>query len=212
MDVIIEGKITEEEKLDEILRTCTEIKSVSNPILRINDNATNVQGRIGFSQGGYIIGGKIQESGEVGYDAIRKLLSVTDGNYAILDPLNKHFGDINQSLWLKVDKILPLVPNLPENPEGLIDKHPQEELRKSVESESLQKTLEGKKSTVDDPNKTKPDPQTVTVTTKSASRKLDMGNWRLFRMSLLVVAFFAIVLGLAVNIGTITKFVLGLFG
>lgn len=211
MDVIIEGKITKDSKMDEILRTCTEIKSV-NPILRINDNESSLQGRIGLSQGGYIIGGKVPDTGEIGYEAIRKLLAVVDGNYAILDPGNKHFGDVNQSLWLKVDKILPLLPDLPDKSDGLVDKHPQEELRKSAEHQSLHSTLESKKTVVEDEPTGKSDSQPVTVDATSPSRKIDMGNWRLFRWSLVVVAFFAVVLGLAVNIGSITKFVLGLFG
>ncbi|MBZ0188958.1 MAG: hypothetical protein K8F91_22125, partial [Candidatus Obscuribacterales bacterium] len=118
MDVIIEGKINSEEGVDEVLRTCAEIKSVKTPILRINDNLSELQGRIAFSQGGYIIGAKVSATGEVGYEAVRKLLMVSEGNYAILDPLRKHIAEVNQSLWIKVDKLVPLLPNLPESPEG----------------------------------------------------------------------------------------------
>ena len=207
MDVIIEGKITEDERIDEILRTCAEIKSVQTPVLRINDDTSGLQGRIGFSQGGYIIGGKIVPSGENGYEAVRKLLRVTAGNYAILDPLKKHITDVNQSLWLKVDKVVPLLPNLPENPEGLVDPHPQDVARKATgQLEPLQKFEPEEKK--DPLEKEAP----VTVTAKSKSRKFNLGSWRIFRAGLCIFAGFAIVLSVFVYHAELIGFFNTLFG
>lgn len=207
MDVIIEGKITAEEGLDEILKTCAEIKSVNTPILRINDSNSDLSGRIGFSQGGYIIGGKIMPDGETGYAAIRKLLGVSDGNYAILDPLRKQVSDCNQSLWIKVEKIVPLVPNLPENPEGLIDPHPHESLKISQSKIELPKpgTFEKKK---DEGAEVAP----VTVNAKSASRKFNLGFWRVFRAGMLILIGFTVVLSAALYRVQIIDFFKGLFG
>jgi len=192
VDVIIEGKITQEEGIDEVLRTCAEIKSVKTPILRINDNDSDLQGQIAFSQGGYIIGGKIAQSGEIGYEAVRRLLMIDDGNYAILDPLRKHITDVNQSLWIKVDKLVQLLPNLPENPDGLLDKQP--EIQHSQKAgqvdlgSNLPMSLETKK-TEDDIAR----PVVATVK-ESKSRKFNLGMWRIVKAGLLIIVGFTTVL------------------
>lgn len=211
MDVIIEGKITEEEGIDEVLRTCAEIKSVKTPILRINDNGSELQGQIAFSQGGYIIGGKVNQTGEVGYSAIRRLLTIADGNYAILDPLRKHITDVNQSLWIKVDKLVPLLPNLPENPEGLLDKQP-EVVHTSMKSNQVDfgggfvtpsVTETGTQEEV------APSPL-ATFTPKAKSRKFNLGLWRLLRAGFVIIVGFTAVLGGFIYHSEIITFVTGL--
>lgn len=191
MDVIIEGKITEEEGIEEVLRTCAEIRSVKTPILRINDNGSDLQGQIAFSQGGYIIGGKINQSDEIGYDAVRRLLMINNGNYAILDPLRKHITDVNQSLWIKVDKVVPLLPHLPENPEGLLDKQP--EIQHSQKSgqvdlgSNLPMSLDGRKVEED------AHPPVATVK-QSKARKFNLGTWRIIRAGLVIIVGFTAIL------------------
>ena len=120
MDVIVEGKITAEEGMDEVLQTVIDLKSVANPILRVNCLDERIQGKIAFGQGGFILGGKIEETGEVGFPAIRRLLLVQNGNYAILDPGRQQFPDINQTLWIEAARLIQLMPNLPETMEVLL--------------------------------------------------------------------------------------------
>lgn len=197
MDVIIEGKITSEEGVDEVLRTCAEIKSVNTPILRINDNTSELQGRIAFSQGGYIIGAKIANTGEMGYDAVRKLLLVSDGNYAILDPLRKHITEVNQSLWIKVDKLVALLPNLPESSEGLVDPHPDRIEASIVRPKTGQIDISGAFAQAAVEDRAAPvdkGPAPVVVDAKSRSRRFNIGAWRVFRAGLVIIAVFALVL------------------
>lgn len=190
MDVIIEGKITSDEGMGEVLKTCTEIKSVKTPILRVNNGDSDLQGQIAFSQGGYIIGGKISQTGETGYEAIRKLLTIVEGNYAILDPLRKHITDVNQSLWLKVDKVVPLLPNLPENPDGLLDKQP-EVVSTSIRKDSQQVDIgAGLTTTLEEPVP----PTTVTIRPLAKSRKFNIGAWRILRAGLVIILGFAALL------------------
>jgi len=173
--------------MDEVLKTCAEIKSVKTPILRVNDNGSELQGQIAFSQGGYIIGGKISQTGETGYEAIRKLLRIVDGNYAILDPLRKHITDVNQSLWLKVDKVVPLLPDLPDNPDGLLDKAPE------VVATSLRKDGQvdiGAGFVPPAPEEISP-ATTVTIPPKSKSRRFNLGLWRIIRAGLVIILGFA---------------------
>ncbi len=213
MDVIIEGKITKEEGIDEVLRTCAEIKSVKTPILRINDNGSELQGQIAFSQGGYIIGGKVNQTGEVGYSAIRRLLTIADGNYAILDPLRKHITDVNQSLWIKVDKLVPLLPNLPENPEGLLDKPP-EVVHTSLKSNQVDiggGFVTPTPAVTDTGSQDESAlPPLATVTPKAKSRKFNLGTWRLLRAGFVIIAGFTAVLGGFIYHSEIISFVTGL--
>lgn len=209
MDVIIEGKITSEEGVDEVLKTCAEIKSVKTPILRINDNGSELQGQIAFSQGGYIIGGKVNQTGEVGYAAVRKLLMIEDGNYAILDPLRKHITDVNQSLWIKVDKLVPLLPNLPESPEGLLDKQP--EVAQTIHHKTGQVDIaSGLPSNLDknDDLYVAPAP----VTPKNKSRKFNLGAWRIFRAGMLIIMGFTSMLAAFTYRDEVIQFFNKIFG
>ncbi len=172
MDVIVEGKITKEETITDILRTCSEIPSIKTPILRINDSSSDVQGRIAFSQGGYILGAKVNPSGETGWAAIRRLVKIQDGNYAVLDPMRKRVTELNQSLWIKTDKLLALMPNLPDDPSGLID--PQE-------SEAVSETLRPK-------DVEQQGEQTLILKReKSKSRQYNAGAWSFARMLIFLI-------------------------
>ncbi|PWT98812.1 MAG: hypothetical protein C5B53_06230 [Candidatus Melainabacteria bacterium] len=124
MDVIVEGKITAEEGVDEVLQTIIDLKTVANPVLRINCLDARFQGKIGFAQGGFILGAKIDETGELGYPAVRRLLMVRNGNYAILDPEKQVVQDINQTLWLDAEKVIQVLPDMPQLPDGLVGAHP----------------------------------------------------------------------------------------
>lgn len=196
MDVIIEGQITESEGMDEVLQTVAELKSVQTPILRINEEGTDLQGRIAFSQGGYIIGAKVNITNEVGYPALRKLLLVKTGNYAILDPLRRSIAELNQSLWIKAEKLVDLLPNLPDTPDGLMDAHP---IEREVGSVARPKTgqidltvpLE-KEFNEQGEQINKPPTQ---VSTKAKARKFDLGVWRAMKFVLAAVLTIAVAFG-----------------
>lgn len=120
MDIVIEGIITKEEGMNEVIDTLIHLKSVPSALLRISCKEEGLQGRIGFGPGGYILGGCIEETGEVGYSAVKKLLSVKSGNYAVLDMTHEHVPEVNQTLWIKGEKILEIWPNLPDLPDSLL--------------------------------------------------------------------------------------------
>jgi hypothetical protein len=125
VDIIIEGQITTDEGMGEVLQTVIDLKNLTNPILRLTSNVGELQGRVSFSKG-HILGGRINNTDEVGYPAIRKLFSITNGNYAILDPGRAHQNEVNQSLWIEAEKLIALLPNLPAAPDGLMDVNPDE--------------------------------------------------------------------------------------
>lgn len=173
MDIIIEGKITPEEGMSEVIQTVIDLKNLQNPILRISSSDSDLQGRVSFSSG-HILGGRINNSDETGYPAIRKLLSITDGNYAILDPGRQHITDVNQTLWIEANKVVQMLPNLPQTPEVLMDMNAEysAELKPRVANMDLKagKVDDGEKPTVTD--------------VKSKARSFDQGTWFFFKLFL----------------------------
>jgi hypothetical protein len=130
LDVIVEGKITSEEPMKDVIETVVDLKNFQHLVLRISASGVDLEGRIAFSHGGYILGGKINNSDECGYSAIYKLLSVKTGNYAILDPGPQQIADINQTLWILSDRVKERLPNLPITPAGLFDADPEHALER----------------------------------------------------------------------------------
>ena len=76
MDVIVEGKITSEEPMKDVIETLADLKNFPHLVLRVSASEAELEGRIAFSHGGYILGGRINNSDESGYAAIQKLLSI----------------------------------------------------------------------------------------------------------------------------------------
>jgi hypothetical protein len=130
LDVIVEGKITSEEPMKDVIETLADLKNFPHLVLRVSASEADLEGRIAFSHGGYILGGRINNSDESGYSAIHKLLSVKTGNYAILDPGRQQIADINQTLWILSDRVRERLPNLPTTPAGLFDADPEHALER----------------------------------------------------------------------------------
>ncbi len=176
MDIIIEGKITPEEGMSEVIQTVIDLKNLANPILRISSSDSDLQGRVSFSSG-HILGGRINNSDETGYPAIRKLLSITDGNYAILDPGRQHITDVNQTLWIEANKVVQMLPNLPQTPEVLMDLNAEynAEIKPRIANMDLKagKVDDGEKPTVTD--------------VKSKTRSFDQSTWFFFKLFLWAV-------------------------
>ena len=121
MDIIIEGNLTEDEGMNDLLETIIHLKAVPNALLRISSSEGKIKGKIGFGSGGYILGSCIDDKEEFGYAALKKLLTVNSGNYAVLDPGHELPPEVNQTLWIKGEKILEVWPNLPDSPDNLSD-------------------------------------------------------------------------------------------
>ena len=51
LDIIIEGLITEEEGMNEVIETILYLKSVPNALLRVSCKEESLQGRVGFASG-----------------------------------------------------------------------------------------------------------------------------------------------------------------
>jgi hypothetical protein len=60
VDVITEGTINQDEPVADVVNAVVALKSCQTPILRINDNQSDLQGRLLFSAGGFISWGPNQ--------------------------------------------------------------------------------------------------------------------------------------------------------
>ncbi len=121
MDVLVEGKITPEEPMADVIETVIRLKNYPHLVLRITSSDSELEGRISCCRGSHILGGRINNSDEAGYKAIFQLLSVRDGNYAILDPGDQSIADINQTLWIVSERVKDSLPDLPASPMDLLD-------------------------------------------------------------------------------------------
>ncbi|MBX9939686.1 MAG: hypothetical protein K2Y32_10550 [Candidatus Obscuribacterales bacterium] len=198
MDVIIEGQIgkgDQDEKMSDLISTMVELKNCATPVLRINEQNSDLSGRILFSQGGFILGAKLGMTGESGYEAVRKLLAIEVGNYAILDPARKPTTELNQALWLSADRVQTALPNLPQSPDSLIDKPDSDGNRGAYpRSKTGQIDLAGQIAAMTSPKsdseiealmKGRSGPeQRQTTAANSASRRYNQSNWRLVKFVL----------------------------
>lgn len=174
--------------MEDVIASAVEIKNCQTPILRITANGSDLQGRVLFSQGGFILGGKVNVSSETGWEAVRMLLSVKDGNYAVLDPGRKTTHEINQSLWIACEKLVPLLHNLPLTPESLVDHKPdlihESAARPKTGQIDLAPLMAAVGAPKDDPHTNLSDNIKVheehrqTTSAKAASRKYNEGRWR----------------------------------
>jgi hypothetical protein len=192
MDIVEEGKITQDEPVSAIIETLIGLKNYPNLVLRITDQDSDLEGRIAVTQGLYVLGGRVNNTESVGYPAIKALLSVRNGTYAILDPDKTSLADVNQTLWIMLEKIRSLLPNLPSTPESLFDLDRQRLSAGAHQLSGLGIGLAEKQPG----RESKP-----LITGKaSKSRKFNASAWGTFCMTV------AIIFGIMIGIGAIIVF------
>ncbi len=121
MDVVFEGRLTEEVQLRDVLRKILEKRPSGNLLLRISTTQRDCDGKLCIVDGRFITAAIVSTTRETGYLAVRKLLGVTEGNFACLRPSQGDSLNIPISLNIELEKVIPLVPHLPESPNGLHD-------------------------------------------------------------------------------------------
>jgi len=121
VEVIIEGQLSGKHSIREVLRDITRQAAVERGILRIACPGKNLNGRLALARGRYIVGACVSDSNESGYAAVKRLLMVQEGNFAFLDAGGEHPADVNQSLYVSIERLLDLLPNLPDSPVELFD-------------------------------------------------------------------------------------------
>lgn len=198
MDVLIEGKITEDEPVAEVIETLMELKTYPHLVLRISQANADLEGRIAFSHGGYILGGRINNSDDSGYKAIHQLLSVKNGNYAILDPGRQQIADINQTLWIVGERVIERLPDLPETPIELFDAS---KAHDGDDSSVAASASTAASAAVTNLNYGRPEPKerpearkTTITNVKGKARSFNKGFW--FFLQWILVVIFCLVVGI----------------
>lgn len=120
MEVVFEGRFSEEEGISEVLQDIRALKNNEVGILRISSPSQSVNGRVILYKGQYVIGGVLTETGETGYAAVRKLLSVEDGNFAYIDLEGEKPEEECESVCMDVQALLDLGRPLPETFPGMV--------------------------------------------------------------------------------------------
>jgi hypothetical protein len=200
LDVIVEGKITSEEPMKDVIETVADLKNFQHLVLRISASAADLEGRIAFSHGGYILGGKINNSDECGYSAIHKLLSVKVGNYAILDPGPQQIADINQTLWILSERVKERLPELPTTPVGLFDADPEHALEReqaggSNDAANINDISELAHALLKPPAAEVAEKSTI-HNVKGKARSFNPGAWVFIQSTLIVLFCLVVVAGL----------------
>ncbi|CAN5343229.1 hypothetical protein BH10CYA1_BH10CYA1_16470 [soil metagenome] len=121
MDVVCEGRLTDEVQLKNVLLKILEKRPSGNLLLRIATTERDCDGKICIVDGRFITAAIIGNTHENGYPAVRRLLSIEHGNFACLRPSPDDSLSIPYSLNIELEKVIPLVPNLPESANGLHD-------------------------------------------------------------------------------------------
>lgn len=121
MDVVFEGRLTDEVQLKNVLLKILEKRPSGNLLLRVATTARDCDGKICIVDGRFITAAIIANTRENGYPAVRRLLSIEQGNFACLRPSPDDSLSIPYSLNIELEKVIPLIPNLPESANGLHD-------------------------------------------------------------------------------------------
>ncbi|HEY9756848.1 MAG TPA: hypothetical protein V6C97_16905 [Oculatellaceae cyanobacterium] len=198
MDVIVEGKITPDEPMFEVIETVVELKNFPHLVLRISDQESDLEGRIAFSHGGYILGGKINNSECYGYPAIHKLLSVKDGNYAVLDPGPQQISDINQTLWIMSERVMQSLPNLPESPVELFDHTSDHDEQRAANAElAASAVFTGLAFGKQEAEAEEPPPKATIGSVTNPARAFNKGFWYFIQWVCVVLFCLCVALGVA---------------
>jgi hypothetical protein len=112
--------------MQDVLKAIMGVDNQPFGILRISSPTSRLSGRLAIADGAYIVGAVsaddlTPEELDSGYLAVRKLLSASEGNFAFLDTDGKRPTDMDGSLYLSIDRLMPLLPQLPEDPGELFD-------------------------------------------------------------------------------------------
>ena len=110
--VVLKGRISGKGAMRSVLQSIVAKNSIRKGVLRISCDVTNTKGLLALSKGAYITGGRLTESGESGYSAVRRLLSVDEGSFAYLDCAHEYPAEVNQSLHINVNRLIDLISTL----------------------------------------------------------------------------------------------------
>jgi len=121
MDLILEGQLSATIGMREVLQTLLKRSAEATGILRVASPRKNLNGRLALLAGKFIVGAQITDTDQSGYEAVKSLLSVTDGNFAFLATDDKQALDLGKKLHISLPALMSRFPDLPESSAELFD-------------------------------------------------------------------------------------------
>jgi hypothetical protein len=95
-----------------------KLQKVDVGILHIISTDKETDGSIALMNGMYIVGGKTAD-GDMGYNAVKRLLRLHEASFQYLDYSRSDIGDLEQDLKIRVTQLINLLPDLPESMEQM---------------------------------------------------------------------------------------------
>ncbi len=121
MDLIFEGRLSDHISMKDVLMRAKSAPASGLKILRINRQRDGLHGKIAIDGGKYVTAASVVDSLETGYTALRLLLAINEGNFALLNAKPGDSIELQPNLHIEIDQILLNMPNLPDNPAKLFD-------------------------------------------------------------------------------------------
>jgi len=115
MEVVFQGRLTSEQDLRDVLNDLLALTTGDLGILRISSSTHKLSGRLLIQRRQQVIGAQIPDTGEFGYPALRKLLSVRQGAFAYVDLEGQPLKPEEENVKVEVRTLLELLPNLPDD-------------------------------------------------------------------------------------------------
>lgn len=115
MDVVFEGALSKSWGMKDVLKAVMEVPNVPYGVLRVSCPKKELQGKILISQSRHVVGASSSSNNKDldAYDALRSLIEITEGNFAYLDLASDSATDFDQSLFICIERLLDLMPELP---------------------------------------------------------------------------------------------------
>lgn len=121
MDLIFEGRLSDQINMKDVLLRIKSLQTPGLKILRINRQRDGLHGKIAVDGGKYVTAASVIDSVETGYPALRLLLTVSDGNFALLNAMPNDSIELQPNLHIGIDQLLQAMPHLPDSPAKLFD-------------------------------------------------------------------------------------------
>lgn len=121
VDLIFEGRLSDQIAMRDVLLRIRTDPTPGMKILRINRQRDGLDGKIAFDGGKYVTAASVVDSLETGYTALKLLLSVSEGNFALLNAQPGDSIEMQPNLHIEIDQLLKTMPHLPDNPSQLFD-------------------------------------------------------------------------------------------
>lgn len=116
MQVIFEGHLSYEVPLVSVLEQVMHTQLAGPTVLQLADPMTGARGDILINDCRILVGAQMYEPKAMGYPALRTLCAFGLADYRLVQPDSAKANRGDHSLNLDIDQILPLIPQLPEDP------------------------------------------------------------------------------------------------